>query len=511
MPRTTTIVIRPRNAFREFIKTTKRWCCLVVHRRGGKTYSSLQKLLKRALEHKRKGPPTRYAYIAPTQAQAKDIAWGYLKSFTAKIPGAVPNETELKITFADGMTIRLYSGENYERMRGLYFDGVVIDEPEDIDPIAWPSVIRPCLSDYKGWAIWIGTIKGKLGQWQRLQDAKKNPDWFAMLLKASESGIIPDDELQDLQNSMHPDIYAQEYECDPRVARCAFTTDSLNLQDDIATLRAVDKQFGYFTNAGTEEEPRIVWTPTTEDQAMSVRWEQAKVGHRYLISVDSSSGADQTGGEDPDSHSILCHRAGYIDPATAQWVPPALVCRNNMVPANKPGMRCCWWAEDILEQQVYLMAKAYNAFLAPEVNHDRGLIEFAKAKGIPIYEREQFNHRDNMVMKALGWKTDQVTRPIIIARIEVITREMLRGEFGGGYEFRCPWMLEQMRNFGTKPNGRMEAMVGHDDDVLSAAIGLFLLDAATPYHEKVVARVLPRDLQRLVEARRMGNGRSTYS
>lgn len=502
----TTIEIRPRSAFREFLRTAKRWCCLVVHRRGGKTYSSLQKLLFRAMTHKRPGPPTRYAYIAPTREQAKDIAWGYLKEFTAQIPGAVPNETDLKITFKDGMTIRLYSGENYERMRGLYFDGVVIDEPEDIDPIAWPSVIRPCLSDYKGWAIWIGTIKGKLGQWQRYLDATRDEDWFALLLKASESGIIPDDELQDLQKSMHPDIYAQEYECDCRVSRCAFTSDALNLQDDIA--KVSPKEFGYFSDAGTDEEPRVIWNPSSEGQAMSVRWEHAKFGHRYLVSVDSASGADQTGGEDPDSHSILVHRAGYID-EHGQWNPPALVCRNMMVPANKPGMLCCWWSEDVLEQQVWMMCLAYKAFLVPEVNHDRGLIEAMKKRGVMIYEREQFNHRDNMTMKSLGWKTDKDTRPRLIARLEVVTRETLRRDVGGGYEVRCPWILEQMRNFGTKANGKMEAMVGHDDDVLSLAIGVFTIEAATTYHEQVVQRVLPRDLQRLRDARR--GARSTFS
>ena len=46
------IEIRPRRQFREFIQSRKRWDCLVVHRRGGKTYSSLQKLLLRALSHK---------------------------------------------------------------------------------------------------------------------------------------------------------------------------------------------------------------------------------------------------------------------------------------------------------------------------------------------------------------------------------------------------------------------------------------------------------------------------
>ncbi|GAA5120543.1 hypothetical protein JIN84_05725 [Luteolibacter yonseiensis] len=214
-----TLEIRPRRQFREFLESKKRWCCLVVHRRGGKTFSSLQKLLLRALTHKRPGPPTRYAYIAPTQAQAKDIAWGYLKSFTWQIPGVSINESDLKVTFADGMTVRLYSGENYERMRGLYFDGVVIDEPEDIDPMAWPSVIRPCLSDYRGWAIWIGTIKGKKGQWQRYVDAAADGDWFSLLLRASESGIIPEDELEDLRKGISADVFRQEFECDPSVGR----------------------------------------------------------------------------------------------------------------------------------------------------------------------------------------------------------------------------------------------------------------------------------------------------
>lgn len=214
-----TLEIRPRKAFRPFIESAKRWECLVVHRRGGKTFHSLAKLLKRALEHKRSGPPPRYAYIAPTQAQAKDIAWGYLKAFTWQIPGVIPNESELKLTFPNGMTIRLYSGENYERMRGLYFDGVVIDEPEDISPNAWSSVIRPCLSDYKGWAIWIGTIKGKKGQWQRCVDATNDPEWFAMILRASESGIIPAEELASLRKTMTEDAYQQEYECNPNIGR----------------------------------------------------------------------------------------------------------------------------------------------------------------------------------------------------------------------------------------------------------------------------------------------------
>ena len=503
--------LRPRAAFREFVLTTKRWACLVVHRRAGKTFHALMKLVKCALEDKRPGPPRRYGYIAPTQIQAKDIAWGYLKRFVHSIPGIGINEAELKITLPDGTTIRLYSGENYERMRGLYFDGVIIDEPEDIDPQAWPEVIRPCLSDYCGWAVWVGTISGMEGQYQRYQSATADPDWFAMLLKASESGIIPDDELADMKRNMHPDIYAQEMECEPRISRCVFTTSSLDLQDSISNINLGRREFGYFANQGTDDEPRVVWNPTGEDGAMTVRWEQPRIGHRYLVSVDSASGADQTGGEDPDSHSILVHRAGYIAAETGEWVPPALVARNMMVPANKPGAICCWWLQDVLQTQVWLMCIYYKAFLVPEYNHDKGLVEEMRKKNIPIYKRPVFDKIEQRETNLLGWMTTAQTKPRIIARFEVAMREMLDQVVGGGYEVRCPWILKQMRNFGTLPNGRQEALFGHDDDVISAAIGVFTIDSATMYHERVVERQLPRDLQRLYDARQATTASGQYS
>jgi len=65
------------------------------------------------------------------------------------------------VIYPTGSMIKLYGADNYERMRGLYNDGVVIDEPAQIDPHAWPEVIRPTLSDYAGWATFIGTPQGR--------------------------------------------------------------------------------------------------------------------------------------------------------------------------------------------------------------------------------------------------------------------------------------------------------------------------------------------------------------
>lgn len=217
---TVNITINPRKAFRPFLTRDERFSCVVAHRRSGKTYSAIQDLIWKALQNQRNGDAKpRYSYIAPTRDQAKDIAWPYLKSFTAKIPGVTVNESELRITLPKKQTIRLYSGDNYERMRGIYFDGCVIDEPADIDPKAWGTVIRPCLSDYRGWANFIGTPKGKNAFYKRHIDAREREDYFHMLLKASESGILASDELISIRRDITEDEWRQEYECDFNIGR----------------------------------------------------------------------------------------------------------------------------------------------------------------------------------------------------------------------------------------------------------------------------------------------------
>lgn len=156
----------------------------------------------------------KFAYIAPYYAQAKDIAWSYLKQYTAKIPGVEINESELRVNFPTGGQIRLYGADNYNRMRGIYLDGCVLDEPADMDPRAWPEVVRPALSDRRGWACFIGTPKGENQFFETFELAKARPsEWFSLMLKASETKILPDEELDDARSMMSEEQYEQEYEC----------------------------------------------------------------------------------------------------------------------------------------------------------------------------------------------------------------------------------------------------------------------------------------------------------
>ncbi len=212
-------MIKPRRQFRSYLERKNRWAALVCHRRAGKTVACIQDLILKAQNDKRVTPPRRYAYIAPTRDQAKDVAWAMLKRYVEPYPDVRVNEADLTVTFVNGASIRLYSGENYDRMRGLYFDHVILDEFGDLDPQAWQAVVRPALSDYNGSATVIGTPKGRNGFWRLWKDALSNPDWFTLILKASESGILNEEELADIKRGTPAHIFEQEFECSFDVGR----------------------------------------------------------------------------------------------------------------------------------------------------------------------------------------------------------------------------------------------------------------------------------------------------
>lgn len=211
------IPYKPREAFLPYHETDKRFCLTVAHRRAGKTVARINKLIEKAVKCDKLNP--RFGYLAPYYVQAKDIAWVYLKHYCEPLlaHGGKVNESELTVTLPhNNAIIKLYGAENAERMRGLYFDGIVPDEAQGIPKNVLTQIILPALADRQGWLDVSGTPKG----WDNLLGellilAKNNPaDWFLQILRASETGIIDPDELARQRALMPENEYAQEFECD---------------------------------------------------------------------------------------------------------------------------------------------------------------------------------------------------------------------------------------------------------------------------------------------------------
>ena len=232
----------PRSAFLPYHESTKRFAGSVAHRRAGKTVARINKIVKAAALCTKDRP--RFGYLAPSFVQAKDIAWLYLKHYTAPIiaMGGKVNESELSIVMPhNGATIRLYGAENAERMRGLYFDGLGIDEGQEIRPSVLTAIILPALADRKGWLDVTGTPKG----WGNLlgelyKTTRDDPDWFWQVLKASETGILDPEELANLKKMMPENEYEQEMECSFEAAITgAYFAKELALADKAGRITSV--------------------------------------------------------------------------------------------------------------------------------------------------------------------------------------------------------------------------------------------------------------------------------
>lgn len=209
--RLVTVEYAPRRQFMPFHTRTARFACIVAHRRAGKTVACVNELIKAASTCKL--PEGRYAYIAPLFNQAKDVAWTYLKRYAQPLLAAEPNETELRVDLVNGARIRLYGADNPDRLRGIYLDGVVLDEYADMAPTIWGEVIRPLLTDRQGWATFIGTPKGRNQFHEIYERARSDADWFPLMLRASETGLVSHGELEAAKKDMTSEQYAQEFEC----------------------------------------------------------------------------------------------------------------------------------------------------------------------------------------------------------------------------------------------------------------------------------------------------------
>src|SRR6185437_8119150 len=203
----------PRAQFLPFHERSNRWAIIVAHRRAGKTVACVMELLTRALATPK--TDARYAYIAPYREQAKTAAWNYLKQYGACVtrdPSKDLRESDLSVRLYNGANVRLFGSDNPNALRGMYLDGVVLDEYADMRPALWGEVIRPTLSDRNGWAVFIGTPRGRNEFCQLYETALQDSQWFHLMLKASQTGILPAAELESARKGLTDAQYQQEYE-----------------------------------------------------------------------------------------------------------------------------------------------------------------------------------------------------------------------------------------------------------------------------------------------------------
>ncbi len=212
---------------REFQRTiaqqlrAKRFGVVVCHRRFGKTVLGVNLLQQGATTCDK--PRPRYAFIGPTYRQAKATAWDYVQHYARAFnvgtyQGVTFHQQELRADFAHNHgQIRLYGSDNPDSLRGIYNDGVVLDEFGMHPAKTFSEVISPTLVDRGGWALFLGTPNGKnqfydIAQHAQYEQSKGSKDWFYAEYKASQTGLLDADYLAQARAVMTEDEFNQEFE-----------------------------------------------------------------------------------------------------------------------------------------------------------------------------------------------------------------------------------------------------------------------------------------------------------
>lgn len=204
-----TIPYKPYPWAKDWHSSHKRYSVLVLHRRAGKTTATINQLIKDALLNENH----LYAFIAPTYKQAKRNVWDMMRHYTQNIPGVEYNVSELTVIFPTGSKISLFGADNPDSLRGITLNGVVFDEYSQQPSNIWTEIISPTLATTKGYAIWIGTPKGRNSFYRLYEQARQDEDYYSLALPVSQSKIVDDDELRQQKKNMTEDEYAQEWEC----------------------------------------------------------------------------------------------------------------------------------------------------------------------------------------------------------------------------------------------------------------------------------------------------------
>lgn len=190
-------------------KSRTRFRVVPCGRRWGKTLLAANELTRSALSRRN----TEYAWVSPWFRQAKIVYRLMRKVLRAVI--AYKSDAELRIEFRNGSVVQFFSAENPDAIRGNGFDGVVIDEAGDAlrNEAVWFDAIRPTLSDRGGWALIIGTPKGR-NLFFRMFAWGEDPeyaDWTSFTAPTSDNPYIPAGEIAAAQKELPEDSFLQEY------------------------------------------------------------------------------------------------------------------------------------------------------------------------------------------------------------------------------------------------------------------------------------------------------------
>ena len=220
-----------------------RFFILIWHRRARKTTLILNILIREAL----KNPKSMYAYVGPTYVQAKGIVWRDPNMLDRYLPKELikrKNESEMYVEFTNGSILAIKGADKPDSLRGMDWSGVALDEFALMKREVWEEILRPVLTQNANrWAIFAFTPKGVNHAHEYYVKSKEWDGWMSSILKASESGLLDEDQLKQAKIEMTDALFNQELECSfiSREEKSMITSEMIDALDSNTLFHEEDK------------------------------------------------------------------------------------------------------------------------------------------------------------------------------------------------------------------------------------------------------------------------------
>jgi hypothetical protein len=213
------------------LESDARFVVLMCGRRFGKSELSQIKLITKAIQGEQ------IAYITPTYKLAKQ----FYEKLSASLP--YPSK-DLKIYFPNGGMVEFFTGERLDNLRGRKFHGVIVDEASFISDLedGWLNSIRPTLTDYKGWALFLSTPRGKNFFYSLFMKGGE-PNWQSFKFTTFDNPYIDKDEVEEARRQLPAPVFEQEYMANP-MENAANPFGSQNIRDCIKPITSEPICFG---------------------------------------------------------------------------------------------------------------------------------------------------------------------------------------------------------------------------------------------------------------------------
>ena len=192
-------------------KSDNRFRVLISGRRFGKTFLCITEMMKYACQVNKN-----IWYVAPTFKMAREIVWSKLKQMLHDFNWIDSiNETNLSIKVKKtGSIISLKGCENYDALRGVGLDFLILDEFADIEEKAWTEVLRASVADTLGHVLMCGSPKG-YGNWSYrmyLKGQGEDKEWKSFQYTTLQGGMVSEEELDQAKQDIDIRTFRQEFE-----------------------------------------------------------------------------------------------------------------------------------------------------------------------------------------------------------------------------------------------------------------------------------------------------------